>query len=154
MLLLESGYNDRTYTTVDTMKAAVTEMVQGAQAKKMNVVCVTPNASQHDYKAGVAWSGNMAAVAEELNVPCIRLDELSYNFLYATYGTDTDTVKANYNVSDGLHSTYNGAHKWASVVAGALIDNGYSAMINTDYTYTFTDTLGKTITCQATASTN
>ena len=59
---------------------------------------------------------------------------------------------ATYNVSDKLHSTYNGAQKMASIVAGGMIDIGLGEAVNTGYKYTFTDGLGKTVTCQAAAS--
>ncbi|MGM9936552.1 MAG: GDSL-type esterase/lipase family protein, partial [Candidatus Ornithomonoglobus sp.] len=149
ILVLESGYNDRTYDTEDIMKNALRNMYNEAKAIGVDVVFVSPNASVHDYNGSVVWTDRMEAVAAELNVPYIDLAQKSYDFLYGTYGSDTDTVLATYNVSDKLHSQYRGAQKWASIVAGGLIDLGFGDVINTAYTYTFTDTLGNPITCQA-----
>ena len=152
VMILESGYNDRSYSTQDKMLAAVTYMYNEATAAGVDVVLTPPNASQHDYKAGVSWGGVMKTAADNTGAKYIDLGTLSYNFLYGTYGSNTDAVKASYNVSDGLHANYNGANKFASIVAGGLIDVGLGDMVNTEYTYTFTDSLGNTITCQAAAS--
>lgn len=153
ILILESGYNDRTYDTEAVMKNAVTAMVNEAKAKEMEVVLVSPNASSHDYKESVAWTSYMAQVAVSTDADYVDLSKLSYDFLYETYGTNTDAVFANYNVSDGLHSKYNAANKWASLVAQSLYVQGYQDLINGNYLYTFTDTLGNTISCSATGKT-
>lgn len=158
IMVLESGYNDRTYDTEEIMKTALTNMYNEAKAKNVDVVFVSPNASQHDYSANVVWTTRMEDVATELSVPYIDLSQKSYDFLYDKYGADfssgsaVNNISKFYNVSDRLHSTFNGANKWASIVAGSLIDLGYSNIVNTDYTYTFTDGAGDTITCQAAAS--
>ena len=58
----------------------------------------------------------------------------------------------NYNLTavggDTLHSSYAGAYKWAEIVAQGLKDMGYADIVNTDFSYTFTDTLGNTLTAQ------
>ncbi len=153
VLILESGYNDRTYDTEAIMKNAVTTMANEAKAKGMEVILVSPNASAHDYKEAVAWTPFMADVAASTGATYVDLSKLSYDFLYATYGTDTTAVLNNYNVSDKLHSKYNGANKWASLVAQSLYEQGYQDLINADYVYSFTDTLGNTISCSATGKT-
>lgn len=152
IMLLESGYNDRTYVTQAAMTEAVTFMYNQAKAANVEPVLISPNASQHDYKAGPAWAGHMMSIADSLGSKKIDLGTLSYNFLYGTYGDNTEAVKATYNVSDGLHSQYRGAQKLASIVAGAMIDLGMGDNVNTEYKYTFTDTLGNTIECQAAAT--
>lgn len=152
VMLLESGYNDRTYTTQAKMTEAVKYMYNAATEKGVDTVLVSPNASQHDYKSSPAWGSLMMSIADELSAKKIDLAGLSYSFLYSTYGDNTDAVKATYNVSDGLHSTYNGAQKMASIVAGGMIDAGLGDMVNTDHVFTFTDSLGGTITCQAVAA--
>ena len=152
VMVLESGYNDRTYDTTEVMINAVTQMYNQATAKGIDVILVSPNASDHDYKADVANTSVMAKCATDLNAKYIDLAKLSYDFLYSTYGTNSDAVKATYNVSDRLHSQYKGAQKWASIVAGKLIDFGYGDSINTEYKYEFADSLGNTITCQAAAT--
>ena len=151
IMLLESGYNDKTYDPEAVMRAAVTGMYNEATAIGVDVILVSPNASQHDYKSSVAWTSVMTSLAGELGAKYINLSELSYNFLYEMYGDNKDAVKATYNVSDGLHSQYRGAQKLASIVAAQMIGLGCADAVNTEYVYTFTDTLGNTITCQATA---
>lgn len=159
IMVLESGYNDRTYDSEDVMKNALRSMYNEAKEIGVEVVFVSPNASQHDYSGDVVWTTRMEAVVAELNVPYIDLSQISYDFLYSNYGTTfvnddrvlTDTSRI-YNVSDMLHSTYHGAQKWASVVAQGLYDLGYDSIIDTSYTYTFTDGLSKTIECKVNAN--
>lgn len=154
ILILESGYNDKTYDTEAEMKEAVTAMVEGAQAKGLTVVLVSPNASAHDYNGSVAWTGFMEDVAAAKAVPYIDLSQLSFDFLKEMYGDDKDTVYKNYNLEvdeDSLHSTFNGANKWASVVAGELYKmSAVSSIVDTDYVYVFIDTKGNIINCSAT----
>jgi lysophospholipase L1-like esterase len=152
IMILESGYNDKTYDTQDVMRSSVTSMITEAEAKGVKVVLVSPNASVHDYKADVAWTSVMTDIANTTGTDYINLSKLSYEYLNATYGDDTDSILKSYNVSDKLHATYHGAQKWASVIASGLIDLGYGDLVNTDYVYTFTDALGNTITCQAAAT--
>ena len=84
----------------------------------------------------------------------IDLSNESYTFLHSLYGDDEDnTVTMNYNLTavggDTLHSSYAGAMKWASVIAEKLGKLGYSDIVNYDYEYTFTDTLGNVIKAKA-----
>lgn len=158
IVLIECGYNDRSYSTQDKMKAALASMQEKAEAKGADVIFVSPNASHHDYNANVSWTGTMESYVTEAEAKYIDLSQKSYDFLFSRYGTDfasgsaVNDLSKIYNVSDRLHSTFNGANVWASIVAGGLIDNGYDSIVNTEYTYTFTDGLGATITCQATAT--
>ena len=153
ILILESGYNDKSYSSETEMKTAVTNMVNEAKALGVEVILVSPNASKHDYKESVAWTSYMADVAAAENVTYIDLSKLSYNFLLNTYSSDYDTIYNNYNLpddGDSLHSSYNGANKWASLVAGSLYEQGYSSIVDEDYVYTFVDTVGNVISCSAT----
>ncbi len=153
ILILESGYNDRTYDTEDEMKTAVSEMTDGARAKGVTVILVSPNASAKHYSESVAWGNRMEAVATEKTVPFIDLSKLSYGFLSEVYGSDTETVYKNYNLEadeDNLHSSYNGANKWASLVAGGLYAMGLDSIVDTDYVYVFIDSKGNVINCSAT----
>ena len=138
-LLLESGYNDKTYCTKQEMHDAVCGMYSEAAAKGVKVIFISPNASSHDYKASVAWSGYMREFAEETGAEYIDLAALSYSFLSETYGGNFSDYSAYYNVDDALHSTYNGAQKWASVVAQGIYDLGHTDIVNMDYEYTFSD---------------
>ncbi len=148
MLILESGYNDRAYSTKDEMYASVTSMVEQAKKIGMEVILVSPNASAHDYKAGVSWTSIMYNASVDTEVDYIDLAAKSYEFLYGLYSDDKTVILADYNVADTLHSTYNGAHKWASVVAKGLADLGYEDLVS-NYSYTFTDSNGNQIICQA-----
>ena len=153
ILLLESGYNDRTYDTKEVMMAAVTEMVNAAKAKGMDVILVSPNASKKTYNESVSWTANMAEAAVSTGSVYVNLSKMSYDFLVANYGTNGADVPSDYTVSDNLHATYNGANKWASLVAGSLYEQGYQDIVNEDHVYTFTDALGNVITCSATGKT-
>lgn len=151
ILILESGYNDKSYDTKEIMVTAVTNMVNEAEALGVEVILVSPNASDHDYKESVAWTSYMAEVAAAEDVTYIDLSKLSYQFLFGLYGADTTVIKADYNVSDRLHSTYNGAHKWASIVAGELYKvEDLKSLVNADYVYAFADSAGNVISCSAT----
>lgn len=165
-IILESGYNDKTYDTEAIMKNALRAMISATKAKGVEVILVSPNASHHDLKENVQWTTYMEDIADETNTDYIDLSQLSNDFLRATYDADAfcvdgdptiDGVQVNelskiWNVSDRLHSTYNAAHKWASVVTTELAKLGYADLINTEFKYEFTDGAGNTITCQATVN--
>ncbi len=154
ILVLESGYNDRNYSNETEMKTSVTSMVTEAEALGVEVILVSPNASAHDYKESVAWTSYMADVAASTGATYVDLSKLSYTFMRGLYVDNTDAVYVNYNLpnegNDSLHSSYNGANKWASLVAQSLYEQGYEAIIDADYVYTFVDTLGNVISCSAT----
>ena len=159
-VVLESGYNDNQHSTMEIMKASVTTMVEGCKEKNLNIVLVSPNASQHDFKESVQFTSGMQEVATDTNTNFINLSKLSYDFLVGLYGSGESTkftqefALKTWNVSDRLHSTYNAANKWASIMATELGKLYPEAdFVNTTYTYTFqdTDTTPNTITCQATA---
>ncbi len=153
VLILESGYNDKTYDSETVMKEAVTYMTETAREKGLDVILVSPNASAHDYKESVAWTSYMKDVADATSAKYIDLSALSYQFLSDTYGTaeeDVATVAGIYNVSDRLHSTYKAANKWAALVAQQLKDScGLAALVDTDYLYWFDDGVGNVISCNA-----
>ncbi len=167
ILVLESAYNDKDHpVTVEEMKSGLKNMISQTEAKGATVVLVSPNASHHDLKENVQWTTHMEEVAAETKTDYIDLSQLSNDFLRATYDADEfcadgdpdkEGVQVNelsriWNVSDRLHSTYNAAHKWASVVATELGKLGYADLVNTEYKYEFTDGAGNTITCQATVN--
>ncbi len=153
ILLIECAYNDRNYSTREEMTACVKDMIKQCHDKRISVILVTPNASEHDYKPSVAWSSYLKDIWLDTNCAFIDLSKESYDFLYSMYGDNADgAVTKNFNLTevggDTLHSSYAGAHKWASIVAQGLKDLGYGDIINTDFTYTFTDTLGNEISAQ------
>lgn len=152
ILLIECGYNDRNYSNRDEMTACVKDMIKQCREKGITPVIVTPNASEHDYKPSVVWSSYLRDIAVDTECQIIDLSRQSYDFLYSLYGDNKDKViTKNYNLTevggDTLHSSYAGAHKWASIVAQGLKDMGMN-FVNTDFSYTFTDTLGNEITSQ------
>ncbi len=168
ILLLESGYNDRTDTkpgysytspTNNYMADALRMMVSQAKMKDMTVILVSPNASLNPYRGTPGWTEHMEAVVEELNasgktVEYIDLAQLSFDFLSENYGdaaAATDAMKEDYVVADNLHSKYNAAQKYASLVAGELYKiDATKAMVDTDYVYAFGDIKGNIISCSAT----
>lgn len=160
IFILESGYNDKTDKDQPATEAALKSMVDQALAKNVHVVMVSPNASWHDYDDPVAWSDVMESVANSYNgqVQFIDLSELSAAFLHATYGSKDNfenTCRLDYNIvrtnENGLHSTYNAANKWASLVAGGLYKmDAFKSIVDTEYVYAFADSKGNIISCSAT----
>ncbi len=153
ILLIECGYNDRSYSTRDEMRTTVKKMIDECRAAGIIPILVTPNASQHDYKPSVVWSSYLKDVAIDKDCQLIDLSKESYDFLYSLYGDNADgVVTKNYNLTevggDTLHSSYAAAYKWAAMVAQGMKDLGYGGIVNTDYKYTFTDTLGNVITAK------
>ncbi len=152
ILLIECGYNDRSYSTREEMTACVKDMIKQCELSGITPILVTPNASQHDYKPSVVWSSYLRDIATDTGCRIIDLSQESYDFLYSLYGDNADgVVTKNYNLTevggDTLHSSYAGAYKWASIVARGLKDYGFG-FVNTDFKYTFTDTEGNEITAQ------
>ncbi|MGN1115700.1 MAG: hypothetical protein ACI4TH_03955 [Candidatus Ornithomonoglobus sp.] len=153
ILLIECAYNDRAYSTRDEMISCVKSMIEQCREKGIIPVLVTPNASAHDYKPSVVWSGYLRDIAVDTECQLIDLSQKSYDLLYSIYGDDADgNITKNFNLTevggDTLHSSYAGAYVWASVVAQGLKELGYGDIINSDFKYTFTDTLGNEITAK------
>lgn len=145
ILLIECAYNDRSYSTREEMTECVKDMIAQCREKDIIPILVTPNASAHDYKPSVVWSSYLKDIAVDTDCECIDLSQESYDFLYSLYGDDKDgNITKIYNLTenngDNLHSSYAGAYKWASIVAQGLKDLGYD-IVNTDFSYTFTDIL-------------
>ena len=150
ILLIECAYNDRSYSTREEMTRCVKLMIEQCRAKGIIPILVTPNASAHDYKPSVVWSSYLRDIAVDTECQLIDLSKESYDFLYSVYGDDKDgNITKIYNLTenngDNLHSSYAGAYKWASIVAQGLKDLGYGEIINTEFSYTFTDILGNEI---------
>ena len=88
--VIESGYNDRTYSSREKMYDALVSMVDQAMEKGVKVVLVSPNASAHDYKTGLQFSSTMTDVANDMiakygsDVTYVDLTTLSYNFMVDT----------------------------------------------------------------------
>lgn len=150
VLLIECAYNDRNYSTREEMTECVKDMIKRCQERGITPILITPNASEHDYKPSVAWSSYLKDIYLDTNCDFIDLSNESYDFLYSLYGDNADgAIKKNYNLTevggDTLHSSYAGAYKWASIVAQNLKDKGLDYIVNTDFSYTFTDTKGNVI---------
>lgn len=149
LVLFEAGYNDRNYSTEEKMKEALKEAVEKCRKIGAKLIFVSPNASPHDYKDTVSWTKFMEDVVKETGADYIDLGEVSYQFLYDTYGDSTDVIAKTYVVNDKLHSTFNGANKWASLIAGKLADLGFEELVDFDYQFTFRDALKNDIVCAA-----
>ncbi len=148
IMILESGYNDKNYTTEDEMTEAVTYMVETAYGMGLKTFVVTPNASSHGtgQKPDVNWSGLMRTIAADLGekTTLIDLAQESYDFLTGLYTTDGvmnwDIVTDYYNnEGDTLHSSNNAANCWARIIAQGLYDSGLTEIVDTEYSYTFND---------------
>lgn len=153
ILVLESGYNDRTHSTDPEMREAVADMLNKANAMGLHTFLVTPNASAHDYTENVVWSAAIREIAQATEgTTLIDLSKLSYSFLSSKYGTAlTDESRAIIvgttekpgvynNPGDTLHSSFNAANCWAAIVASGVYGNDATkSVVNTDYSYTFND---------------
>ncbi len=87
--IIEAGYNDRSYSTREEMKASIIEMVEQCEAKGIRPVLVSPNASAHDYRIGLQYSSTMNDAAAELqtkydDVIFVDLTKLSFDFMKST----------------------------------------------------------------------
>jgi lysophospholipase L1-like esterase len=168
IFLLESGVNDYWNpdskgatagldTNRNTMKTAVTEMVQGAKNIDLPIILVNPNAMPSRHDAANCFSDVMLEVSKEQNVPSIDLSALSSKVLTDLYyDENTDTFKNNIGnnlgvikgkATDYTHSSYLGAMKYASIVGTELYKLGCKDMF-TDYTYTKNDSMGNEIICK------
>lgn len=159
ILLIECAYNDRNYSTREEMTKCVKDMIAECRNSGIYPVLVTPNASEHDYKPSVAWSSYLKDIAVDTGCMLIDLSNESYDFLYELYGDNADgVIKKNFNLTevggDNLHSSYAGSNVWASIVARGIeeeLKNNpiiHYGKITTDFSYTFTDTEGNTITAK------
>lgn len=158
-MIIESGWNDLQYSSFDEMYKSVTEMVDECEANGIRPILVTPNASVNTWssKADVRLSSAMraaAATAQEKydDVIFIDLAQLSYDYLCSLYGNDTAMIDRNFSLMantgrDNLHLSYLAAMKWAEVVAQGMYDAGVG-FVNTDFTWSVTDTEGNEIVTQ------
>lgn len=169
IFLLESGVNDYWNpdskgatagldTNRNTMKTAVTEMVQGAKDVDLPIILVNPNAMPSRHDTTNCFGDVMLEIAEEQNVLSIDLSALSSKVLTSLYyDENADTFKNNIGnnlgvlkgkASDYTHSSYLGAMKYASIVAEELYKLGYEDMINTEYSYSKKDSLNHEVVCK------
>lgn len=149
IMVLESGYNDYSYSSIAEMKTVMTAMVEKAYAKGVTTFIVPPNAGSHGtaQTKDVRYASSIRELAEELGekTTLIDLSELSYNFLTSRYTVDGqmdwDIVTTYYNnTGDKLHSSYNAANCWAAIIANGLYKNDATKdVVNTEFTYTFND---------------
>ena len=142
IVIWESGYNDTKHGGKEPMKAAIKIAIDECKAKGITFYLVNPNASNHDYKESPESSEGIRELAKETNTPLIDLSKKSYEFFKAHYGDDKALLRPTYNndADKGLHSSCNAANVFASIVAQGLYDAGETDIVDTEYTYTFTDT--------------
>ena len=154
VLLIECAYNDRNYSTREEMTYCVKDMIWQCYKKGITPILVTPNASEHDYKEEVAWSSYLKDIAVDTGCALIDLSKISYEYLYNLYGdNENNAITKNFNLTevggDTLHTSYAGAHVWASVVASEMARLGAYGFVDTEYEYRFTDTEGNEIVAKA-----
>ncbi len=145
IVIWESGYNDKNYSTTEDMEAAITAAAAVCYSRGIDFYLVTPNASRHDYSDSVVWSSYIREIAENSDIiTLIDLCQESFELLSGLYGTDAteanDVLVTYYNNSgDTLHSSYNAANLWAAIVAQGLYDAGETDVVDTTYYHTFND---------------
>ena len=158
MLLFEAGVNDKWHPYDENdgdknkraMTEAVTDAVNQAKGAGLKTVLVNPNSLPSDCSKEVCLGQVMLDVAKEKDVQSIDLSGISCDFLTNVYNGDTAAIEANFGIKkDVTHSSYLGAMKYASIVAGELYKLGYTDMINTGFEYTRNDTYGNKIVCKA-----
>ena len=136
--IISIGINDQTYSNGDEYTAVVTDMVQRAKKKGMNVILVKQQGRHGDLKRdsllGGRWfGGQMDAIGAAENVTVIDDFNAWQDFGVAQGGYDAMT--AYYAKDDDLHQSALGAQKNAELIAG-LMKIGDTEM-NTDGYYTF-----------------
>lgn len=158
ILVLESGYNDSSHTSMEVMKASIRTMIREAEEKGMTVFVVTPNASSHslnEYKGAVKSTSDVIAAVNDSNTMdgtnaiLINLAAKSGEFFASYYGEADTTIPAvaleklplyYNNAADSLHSSYNAANCWAAIVANGILSNDSTAdIVDTTHEYTFSD---------------
>ncbi len=174
IVIWESGYNDRTYSTVERMTEYMTKVADECEDLGVKLFFVNPNASAHDYNDSVVWASHIRNVAKATNTELIDLSALSYDFLETIYADDAekfDKIRGKWNdannngkydvgeaveypgcfnnVGDTLHSTYGAANCWAAIVASGLYANEDTrALVDTEHEFTFTDSAENSITAK------
>lgn len=169
ILLLESGYNDSSHTTMEVMRESVKAMVKGAEENGMTVFVITPNASTHsanEYLGNVKSTYDMIVAYNELvedgsEAVLVNLADKSGQFFRSYYGdanyedengaiitaVDKFTIPkytqlnpVYNNENDTLHSSYNAANCWAAIVANGILGNeGTASLVDKTHVYSFND---------------
>lgn len=173
IIVCQCGYNDKVRSTESEMVEYMNKMAQEADAADIGLVFVSPPATCDDetkyepgkyvpgidtaaeenssYSYPVRLGAAVAKTAQALDCGFIDLSKYSYDYLTMLYGADiaaaSELYKKNIGVDDGIHLSYAGAMKWAAFVAQQLYDGGFIGVINTEYTYSVTDTEGNKIEC-------
>lgn len=99
--IIEAGYNDRSYSSREEMKASVISMVEQCEAKGIVPVLVSPNASAHDFKAGLQFASTMNEAAAEMqakydDVIFVDLAKLSYEFMIGSGISHTASAEGDF----------------------------------------------------------
>ncbi len=138
--VISIGINDTNYSNKDEYYTVVTEMVEIAKSKGMNVILVKQQGRRSDLNRetllGGRWfGGQLDTIGAEQNVQVIDLFTAWQNF-----GIETgyDGMAAYYAANDDLHQSKLGAQKNAELVQG-LMKIGDTAMDTSVY-YTFKNT--------------
>lgn len=147
VVLMEGGYNDKSYSNEDEMKKYMELAYNDATAKGVKLVFVTPNGTPRGdgWKADVVYAPAMKTKCAEMGADCIDLAALSFAI---NEPLGKDYVNANFIVAgDNLHSSYLGAMRHALTVAQAMYGiDGLKDMVDTEASYELTDSTGATLT--------
>lgn len=160
VFIFESGVNDYYQpnseeggeSNKDNMKKYALKIAEEAKNAGLKTVLVNPNVTPSKCTSPMLFGQVMIDTAKDANVEYIDLTQKSYDFINGIYGDNMELIKKNVGLtksSDNTHSSYLGAMKYASIVAGELYNLGYTDMINTEFSYTKNDTEGNTIVCKA-----
>ena len=160
IFIFEAGVNDyyQPNPTVggsanrDNMKIYASRIAKEAKEAGLNTILVNPNvtASPNQFGETMLFGQIMIDTADEQNVQSIDLTKRTYDLFMKLYNGDLTKVKQNFGViNDNTHTSYLGAMKYASIIAGELYRLGYTDLINTEFEYSKTDKDGNSIVCKA-----
>lgn len=160
IFIFEAGVNDyyQPNPTVggsanrDNMKIYASRIAKEAKEAGLNTILVNPNvtASPNQFGETMLFGQIMIDTVDEQNVQSIDLTKRTYDLFMKLYNGDLTKVKQNFGViKDNTHTSYLGAMKYASIIAGELYRLGYTDLINTEFEYSKTDKDGNSIVCKA-----
>lgn len=139
------GINDTNYSDNDEYYTTVKSMAQQAMGKGAKVILVAQQGRVGDISnsalnenSGRWFSGTLKTIAEELDIQCVDLYKLYYNYCKSIGQSATTALY----MDDGLHPNHAGATKLAELVAsdvdfseGTATDTVVGSEIATDHTY-------------------
>lgn len=139
------GINDTNYSNTDEYYTTIKSMAQQAMDKGAKVILVAQQGRVGDISNSVLnensgrwFSGTLKTIASEMNIQCVDLYKLYYNYCKSIGQSATTALY----MTDGLHPNHEGATKLAGLVAldvdfsgETTADTVVGEEIATDYTY-------------------